>query len=54
MSNGYKELYNKFNIYCYITKDRITYNKYFKELDKAEEWINNMEQKLYGLQRTVY
>lgn len=38
MSNGYKELYNK----------------YFKELDKAEEWINNMEQKLYGLQRTVY
>lgn len=26
----------------------------YKELDKAEEWINNMEQKLYGLQRTVY
>lgn len=64
-TNNYNRKPNKLNrknickhpkggYYCYITKDRITYNKYFKELDKAEEWINNMEQKLYGLQRTVY
>lgn len=39
---------------CYITKDKISYNKYFKNLDKAKEWIKNMERKLYGLQRTVH
>lgn len=62
---SYKDLYNKLNIknicklsngayYCYITKDKITYNKYFKNLDKAKEWVKDMERKLYELQRTVH
>lgn len=64
-ANNYNRTPNKLNIknicklsngdyYCYITKDKITYNKYFKNLDKAKEWVKDMERKLYGLQRTVH
>lgn len=64
-TNNYNRTPNKLNIknicklsngdyYCYITKDKITYNKYFKNLDKAKEWAKDMERKLYGLQRTVH
>ena len=64
-TNNYNRISNKLNIKnicehsnggycCYITKDKISYNKYFKNLDKEKKKKKNMERKLYGLQRTVH